>query len=319
MKKNKIGHHKYHAFLILFCFITVTSSLGCEVFKSIKDRFSKTEEKNTAKEEKQQSEAPKEKAKSQPTLTGNTVAVVGNWSLTLEEFNDRLEALKEVVPDFDLSNLEARELVLEELVRQQLLVNEAERSGLANSKDIVAAVEEFRRTVIVRELARGLVEDVKVSSDEAREFYDLNKDLITQPGQWQVREIKLDSESKANEIKLKIQSGEDFASLAREHSKSDTSLKGGDLGFINDVPFEQMAAPLLALSEGETSDVFQGPDGYYIIKLEDKQGGEQIPFEEVKNTIIQQITLDKQQKVILEYINELREKGSVEINSDLLK
>ena len=66
----------------------------------------------------------------------------------MKEFEERLAALKEVVPEYDITDKEARRLVLDELVNQQMLVLGAEKTGLARQSDIRAAVDEFRRTLI---------------------------------------------------------------------------------------------------------------------------------------------------------------------------
>ena len=44
------------------------------------------------------------------------------------------------------------------------------------------------------------------------------------------RHILVDTEDKCNELKSKIESGEDFAAVAKEFSTCPSSRKGGDLG-----------------------------------------------------------------------------------------
>jgi len=251
-------------------------------------------------------------------LTGNELARVGGWTITLDEFNERLAALKEVLPDFDTNNLEAKKLILDELVRQQLLVEEAEKSGLAKNEDIVAAVEEFRRTLIVREIAKNLTENIMVSDEEAKTFYEERKDQIIDPSEYRVREIVLKDQIKANEILVEVLKGSDFSELAKLNSISDSASKGGDLGFITQEPFPEMATEILALKAGETSNVFKGPQGYYIIKLEEIKVGKTIPFDEIKKEIIQSQTLLKQQEAILGHIDQIRQKIPVEVREDLL-
>ena len=120
---------------------------------------------------------------------------------------------------------------------------------------------------------------------------------------------------KASEILVEVLKGDvDFAQMAKTHSISASAQKGGDLGYLTDVPFAEMAAPLLALDVGEESSVFKGPDGFYIIKLEDKKGGETIPFDDIKEKIIENQTLAEQQQAILNHITNLRKGVKIEIN-----
>ena len=80
-----------------------------------------------------------------------------------------------------------------------------------------------------------------------------------------------------------------------------------------------MAQAILPLDVGKVSNVFKGPEGFYIVKLEEKKGGDQIPFEEIKGEIVQKLTFDKQQQIILDHVKELEGKIKVEANYDLLK
>ena len=77
--------------------------------------------------------------------------------------------------------------------------------------------------------------------------------------------------------------------------------------------------PLLPLEEGDVSSVFKGPAGYYVVKLEEKRGGEPISFEEIKDDIIENQTLLKQQQVILDHLDRLRVNTKIKINKELLK
>jgi parvulin-like peptidyl-prolyl isomerase len=73
-----------------------------------------------------------------------------------------------------------------------------------------------------------------------------------------------------------------------------------------------------ALEVGQISSVFKGPEGFYIVKLEEKKGGEQKKFEDVQNDITIGLTLLKQQQALLNYLEELRKKTDIQINENLL-
>ena len=303
----------YMSLTLLF----VVSFVSCDQISSIREYFSKS------KSNKNSSSSLKppvvQEIKTEMPLPENVLASVGHWTLTKDEFNDRLKALKEAYPDYDIGSLENKKLLLDELVNQELVVMDAESSGLAKEKDITGAVEEFRRTIIVREAARKVTEGINVSEDDERAFYEKNKDSLVEAPQWHVREIVVDSQLRANEILLELLKGSDFAEAAKLNSKSKTAETGGDLGFLTQEPFPEMANALLSLKEGEISSVFKGPDGYYIVKLEEKKGGSQLPFEKVQDRIKELLTSNQQQQAIIAYINELKLKAKVEINENLLK
>ena len=296
------------------------SILGCDIIESIKENFTKSKSKEATKASDVETPKAETKQSTSSPLAPNVLARVGDWSITLEEFNDRLAALKEVVPDYDITNFEAKKLVLEELIRQQLLVMDAQRSGLDKQKDIAEAVEEFRRTLIVREIAKKLTENITVSEEEAKAFYEEQKDKLVEPPQYRISEIVADSQIKANEILVDLLKGANFVDMAKLHSKGPTADKGGDLGFIKDVPFPQMADEILALEEGGISPVMKSPDGnFYIVRVDEKKEGKQLEFDDIKEQIIQNRTLFKQQQAILKYIDEIKSQVKVETNESLLK
>jgi peptidyl-prolyl cis-trans isomerase C len=296
---------------VILCLLIIFSS-GCDKIENLKSKLTKQNEPVPAQIAVPVSvEKPAQRS-------GNELARIGSWSITKEEFNERLAALKEVVPEFDVNNPEARKLVLDELVRQQLLVVDAEQRGVANNKDIMAAVDEFRRTLIVRQVATDLTQNISVTEEEARQFYEEQKDILREPEQWRVREIVVETQIEANELLVELLKGADFAELAKLHSISESADDGGDLGYLEQEPFQEMVNELLKLKEGEVSGVFKGPEGFYIVKLDDIKGGELIPYEDIKEDIIQNRTIIKQQQAILDYIENLEQKIKVEINESLL-
>lgn len=301
--------------------ILAVSVSGCDLITSIKEYFQGSAKETTDGPAPAQTTAPAQ-SPSKPAaapMAANTLARIGDWSMTIEEFNERLAALKEAVPEYDTGDPQARRLILDELVNQQLLVMGAQRSGLAAQKDIRDAVEEFRRTLIVREVARQLTENIAMTEEEARAFYDENKEAMVGPAQWHVREIVVPEKEDATNILMEILQGADFAETAKLYSAGKTAAEGGDLGFITQEPFPQMGSALLPLEEGDVSSVFKGPEGYYIVKLEEKKGGEQIGFDDIKDDIIQSQTLLKQQQAVLDHLDRLKAQMKIEINEQLLE
>ena len=312
--------------LTFLCLFVALMGVRCDLINSAKEYFQDSGKKTTSVAQDNNpvpsvSAAPIMPAATQPeqkSAPTNVLARVGNWTITVEEFNQRLSALKEAVPDFDTTSKDSKKLVLETLVRQQLLVSEADKVGLANQKDIQAAVEEFRRTLVVQEIVKNLVRDIKVSDEEASAFYEAQKAVLVEPTQWHVRSIVVDSQLKANELSTQLLQGADFAEIAKQNSIGDNAAQGGDMGFISEAPFPDMQNVLAPLNAGETSSVFKGPQGFYIVKVEEKKGGNSIPFENIKKDIIDNQLMLKQQQAILDHVEKLKGETKVETREDLL-
>ena len=305
--------------------IFLVSLFGCDKLSEFKEYFS-SKPKQTATSPAVPAPLPAAPA-SDAALPDNVLAKVGNWTITIEAFNDRLGKLKEAVPEYDTNSLEAKQLVLEELIRQQLLVADAEQAGVAQQKDIVDAIAEFRRTLLVREVAMKLTKGVEATEAEAQEYYDKNKEVLAEPAEWHLREIVANTEVGAKEILIEVLKGSDFAQLAKERSIGKTAANGGDMGFLAepapDKSQEQMVPDFMlgeirGLDAGGISKVFKGPDGFYVIKVEEKKGGKTREFSDVKDDIVTGLTLLKQQQAILNHLTQLSQQMDVKINEKLL-
>jgi peptidyl-prolyl cis-trans isomerase C len=253
-------------------------------------------------------------------LPKNVLARVGEWTLTIEELNERLKLLKQGLPDFKENDGNTKKMVIDELIRQQLLVKDAQDSAIGESKEIKDAIEDFRKTLIVQELANRLTKDIVANETDARLWYADNKDKFIQPTTWKVREIVTADEATAKNILVQILQGGDFGQIAQAQSKGKSAAMAGELKpFVTGkAPFEAMQAAIANLEAGGTSSVFKGPQGYYIVKLDSKKGGGTEAFSEVKDKLINGLTMQKQQKVVLEHLNKLAEKYKVEINKELV-
>lgn len=307
-----------------FILLIASTLAGCEKIASTYDNLTKKESDKTATHLSNSTipattTIPSENTKTKQDLPQNVVARVGDWSITLDEFNNKLSKLKDILPEFDPQDVNSKKLILEELVRQELLVKDAEQTGVAQQKEIVETVEDFRKTLLVQEVATQLTKDLKATEEEAREYYDQNKENFVVKTEWKIREITVPTESEAKDILVQLLQGGDFVEIAKSKSKSSSASKGGDLGWVSTFPFDQMKAAVTALETGKTSSVFKGPSGYYIVKLEEKKGGAPKPFLAIKSDLTKKMTLKKQQEAVLEHLNKLAEKTNIQVNEELLK
>ena len=146
---------------------------------------------------------------------------------------------------------------------------------------------------------KDLAKDIQLSDEQLEKYYNDNLSQYTQPERRKASHIlfafSADEDDKTKEtIKIeaqdvldKLNSGADFAELAKEFSKDPGSAdKGGDLGFFGKgemVPaFEEVA---YSMKPGELSSLVETPFGYHIIKLIEVEGGEKEPFDTVKDKI----------------------------------
>jgi len=146
--------------------------------------------------------------------------------------------------------------------------------------------------------------ETSVTEKEIESFYEYNNEAYSQPKQVKARHIlfKLgedalkEAEEKvrkvAKEVLAKARQGGDFANLAKEYSEGPTKSKGGDLGYFKKgqmvPPFEEVA---FKLKKGEISDLVRTQFGYHIIKVEDMKEAATKSLEEVRDEIVETLTM----------------------------
>ena len=165
-----------------------------------------------------------------------------------------------------------------------------------------------------------------VTDADAKAFYDKNPDKFKQDESVRASHVLLMVDEKADEatkkktraeidaILKRARAGEDFAALAKAHSKDGSAAQGGDLGFFGKgrmVPaFEQAA---FALKPGEISDVVTTQFGYHIIKLTERKPASTVPLETVNAQVKQFLTEQKKKERVDGFIKSLKDKSRIEV------
>ncbi len=176
-----------------------------------------------------------------------------------------------------------------------------------NNKDEFMTPEQVKLEYILLDEA-ALAATVTVDEDELQIFYEDNKQSYLSPESRNVRHILFKTpegsneeqisaiEKNADEALSRINSGEDFAAVAKEVSEDDLTLdKGGDLGELFRGDLEAAVDDVVfSLVESGVSSLIKTSRGFQIIKVDAINGGDAQAFEEVKDRIDEEI---RQQKV----------------------
>ncbi|MBI9086340.1 MAG: SurA N-terminal domain-containing protein [Desulfobacterales bacterium] len=90
------------------------------------------------------------------------LATVNDYRMTLDDFHRQLNAELEFTPEVKLTR-EVRKHFLEELIRKELMIQEAKRRGLDSEPDFVRAIERYWESTLIRKLI-----EIKGAEIEAR-------------------------------------------------------------------------------------------------------------------------------------------------------
>jgi peptidyl-prolyl cis-trans isomerase C len=218
-------------------------------------------------------------------------------------------AASEVGPRLGNFRPEDRKRVLLQFVIENELLAAAGEKEKLNETDTFDARVKYHTRRALRDAYFDAGITGAVSESDAKKIYDEKIANMKPEQEVHALHILVTTKQEAEEIKKRLEAGEDFAAVAEEESK-DKNAKGGDLGFFTRgqmlKPFEDAA---FALDVGEISDPVQTQFGWHIIKVEEKRDQKPPSFDDVKEAIISQLVTQKAQTVV----TELRNAAKIEI------
>ena len=248
----------------------------------------------------------------------NVVAIVGNKKITVEEFNKKFNEVKS-----QTINPPTKELFLEDLVRYEIGVQEAEKRKL--EKDPIVQdrfKQELYKALVEKELGQK-VQNIKVTDKEMEDFYKKNPEIRTshilieykpEATAAQIAEAK----KRANEIYEEVRkSKRPFEELVKLYSDDPLSKQsGGDVGWQSRVTLvPSYYNTILAMKVGEVKGLVETQFGFHIIKVTGRRS-----FENANKRQIRAAVFDDKRKLMFDDLFEkLKKQYPVKVNPSLIK
>lgn len=229
---------------------------------------------------------------------------------TVAGFNDRFEiAVRGLVasmgmPMTDDMRAQLEDLkpeYLQQLVSDMVLLNEAERRGIAVTDEEVdqlvagsiAGIPEeeldnvlasagfrdldqfrllVRETEMIQQVVDSLFAEMEFSDSEVQDWWDANSAQFASEEQVCAAHILVEDSDTANELLAELEGGADFAELAVEHSTDPGSgARGGELGCFGRgmmvAPFEEAA---FSADPGEVTGPVESQFGQHLILVSER-------------------------------------------------
>jgi peptidyl-prolyl cis-trans isomerase C len=271
--------------------------------------------------------------------SGPVVATVGSETITADELKKRLEETSPFLRA-RYNTLERKKEFLDNLIRNELLAQEAEKQGLDKSP----AVREQMKRAMIQELIKKQLDERLAGNDigdaDLKKFYDAHIDDFQKPERARVFHIFLPAKdakektlakAKANyflkDIDAREKKGEAnaFQTTAMKESKDPASAPmGGDLRFLSKDELAknyntELADAAFALKNpGEKSGVIETPAGIEIVKLQVKTVALNRSLEDSKESIRGRMARERRSHEYDEWVKKLREQTKVTVNDDEL-
>jgi peptidyl-prolyl cis-trans isomerase C len=210
---------------------------------------------------------------------------------------------------------DAYRLVLDQLIDQKLMAQEAKRRALDRDPAGQRRLEMARERILGNLLVESLVAE-QVTEEAIDRMYSEQVRLQQANDRVSVAHILVDTEEEASDLFRQIEGGTAFESLVFNHSKDTrTRMENGDLGYVapNDLS-EPFPVVIANTPVGEVSPPFQTAQGWHILKVKDRRTEPPKTREEMRPEIATFLTLNEVSRILRRLRTEAQiEQGSGEI------
>jgi peptidyl-prolyl cis-trans isomerase C len=203
-----------------------------------------------------------------------------------------------------------RGMVREELVNREVLMQEAQKTGIAKQPEVQTQLDMARQEIIVSAYLREYVRKHPITDAEIQKEYERAK---SQHGdkEYKARHILVETEDEARALIAQLKKGGKFDELASKNSKDTGSAqRGGDLDWNVPATYDrQFSDAMVKLEKGKYTEApVRTRFGFHIIQLDDVRPARFASLAEVKPRIQQMLAQNK----VEELVKGLRAKAKIE-------
>jgi len=206
-------------------------------------------------------------------------------------------------------NEQVRKQILDNLITQEVVAQEADRKGYAKHADVRAQLELLRQQVLVQALVQDHLKSHPIKDEAMLAEYNKVKASRGEK-EYKARHILVDKDTEAKEIIAQLNKGGKFEDLAKQSKDPGSKEKGGDLGWNPPTTFvKPFADALIKLEKGKYTDApVQTQFGWHVIQLDDVRSMQFPAFDAVKPQILSRM----QEQEVQKFVTELRAKAKIQ-------
>ncbi len=120
--------------------------------------------------------------------------------------------------------------------------------------------------------------------------------------------------STVKDILMRVESGEDFATLAREYRQTHPGMRAGDLGYFKRgemIPAIEKTA--FRLEVGKVGGPIRTQEGLILIRVTEKKDGSPIPLDKIRQRVEKDYQKSESERRYRQWLSKLRERSFIEM------
>jgi peptidyl-prolyl cis-trans isomerase C len=207
-------------------------------------------------------------------------------------------------------NEQTRRAVLDNLISQEVVAQEAEKKGLAKSQDFRTELDLYRQRLLIRAYMQDYFKAHPIKDEQMLAEYNKVKASRGGDKEYKARHILVDTEAQAKDIVAQLKKGAKFEDLAKQSKDTGSKDRGGDLDWNTPGTFvKPFAEALTKLEKGKYTDTpVQSPFGWHVIQLDDVREASFPAYNDVKPQLLARLQEQEVQKLV----DSLRAKARIE-------
>ncbi|MBE6070488.1 MAG: peptidylprolyl isomerase [Clostridium butyricum] len=204
--------------------------------------------------------------------------------------------------------------LLEQLISFELMNKFGKEIALDQTEEYKMQMEAIAKEVLTSMAINKVLADITITDEEAKKYYDENKEAFSEPATVSAKHILVATEEEAAKIKAEIADGTIiFEEAAKKYSTCPSKEQGGSLGaFSKGMMVPEFEKAAFESEIGVVTEPVKTQFGYHLVLVEGKNEASTKSFDEVKDSVINQLLQERQHKKYGEMLSELENKYGVE-------
>jgi len=139
---------------------------------------------------------------------------------------------------------------------------------------------------------------------------------VTLPTRTQMDAARAEARSRIDAARMAVNQGMAFPEVARQYSDGLHATEGGSWGWVSPGSvrprFEPAVESLYRLGAGQVSDIIETPESFFLVRCDERQGGEEPSFTAVQPELIERYSRLAFNRLVSERVAKLRAEASIQ-------
>lgn len=263
------------------------------------------------------------------------IAEVNGHQIPISQLRRILEVRFEQEPDVPREDVLNEEL--SQLVTQQVILNRARELGIEvtqreadtrlrklHGNDFSGIDSEFLdeiRTQMLMERTEleDLADRIRFPESALVLYFEENRSRYRTPERVRIRQIVVEDEAKARQLRAQLGEGADFATLAAENSLAPEAGEGGLLPAFARGEMPEVFDEAFKLRPGGLSRVLESPYGFHLFRSEARIPAHDPELTEVRDAVRMELEQKRLAELRRGWLRGLRRNANIRVNERLLE